>query len=104
MQNAQILCDYCNEILSGIDKKAEVKKDFIQITGQVQFSEVDDDEFYKRLYFNLTKFSGNGALVFCNTGCFGDWIKLRIAEAKPRILEAIRTRQKEWEETNERKY
>lgn len=71
----QYVCDYCGKVVAGIEKKAEVKKRYIQIKGSILVEdwgkETDRRTFFYASPRNVSE------LTFCDAGCFNDYIKMQ---------------------------
>lgn len=87
-KNTNFTCDACGTVLWGRDRAAYIKKDSLQINGQILEKTVDPKTEWEDLTF-ITH-SRTDSLSFCNTECLVDFIEQRRAMWKVKKEQRLR--------------
>jgi len=75
MFNKQRVCDFCHEVVDGIDRGKVIKEDYIFLNGKMAI-EFWNKETDRREFFYVTK-DEEERLIFCNLKCLSGYIEKR---------------------------
>ena len=70
------VCDFCNEVVGGTHKKAEVKANYFQLKGSVLLEDWDTEQDARR-YFYLTEHRNDELTFRREKSCFFDWMQMK---------------------------
>jgi hypothetical protein len=72
----QYVCDFCNEVVGGTNKRSEVKATYFQIKGSVCLEYWDEPSASRRFFYITDR--RDDELTFCrDKSCFADYISMK---------------------------